>query len=162
FREDLFYRLNVIRINLPPLRERSTDIPQLADFFVRKYSSSTGITCRGISRPALKILMDYGWPGNVRQLESVIERGVLMAETEEIRPEDLAAEVTAETCLTGRIGLDLPPEGIDFESLERELIVKAMERAGWVIGKAAPLLGMSYKTLQYRLEKFSIEKPARK
>jgi two-component system response regulator PilR (NtrC family) len=159
FREDLFYRLNVIRINLPSLRERGSDIVALADFFVRKYSTATGIPLKGISRPALKILMNYTWPGNVRQLESVIERGVLMAESDHIEPEDLPAEVHEVGGPGGKLPFEFPPDGISIEDLERELIIKAMDRAGWVIAKAAPLLGMSYKTLQYRLEKFGIDKP---
>jgi DNA-binding NtrC family response regulator len=159
FREDLFYRLNVIRINLPPLRERGNDVKNLAEFFVKKYSQSSGIAVEGISRPALKLLMNYAWPGNVRQLESLIERSVLMAESNYIEPEDLPAEVTLTSALTGGIPFELPPEGIAFEELEKGIIVKAMERADWVIGKAAPLLGMSYKTLQYRLDKFGITKP---
>ncbi|NVN89022.1 MAG: sigma-54-dependent Fis family transcriptional regulator [Desulfuromonadales bacterium] len=162
FREDLFYRLNVIRINLPPLRERGSDVKTLAEFFVKKYSQATGIAVEGISRPALKLLMNYSWPGNVRQLESVIERAVLMAESNYIEPGDLPNEITATSLLSGGIPFDLPPEGIDIETLERGLIIKAMERAEWVIGKAAPLLGMSYKTLQYRLEKFGIERPERR
>ncbi len=162
FREDLFYRLNVIRINLPPLRERGSDVKTLAEFFLDKYSQAAGIVIDGISKSALKLLMSYSWPGNVRQLESVIERSVLMAETNYIEPEDLPAEITAVGLLAGGISFDLPPEGIAFEELEKGLIIKAMERADWVIGKAAPLLGMSYKTLQYRLDKFEIERPDKK
>jgi len=159
FRDDLYYRLNVIRLNLPPLRERGNDIATLADFFVRKYSSSADIPLKGISKQALKILMNYSWPGNVRQLESLIERGVLMAESDYIQPEDLPAEVHEEISHGGQLPFELPPEGISIEGLERDIIIKAMDRTGWVIAKAAPLLGMSYKTLQYRLEKFGIEKP---
>ena len=162
FREDLFYRLNVIRINLPPLRERGSDVKTLAEFFVKKYSQTTGIAVDGISKPALKLLMNYIWPGNVRQLESVIERSVLMAESNYIEPEDLPVEITANSTLAGNIPFELPPEGIAFEEFEKGLIIKAMERAEWVIGKAAPLLGMSYKTLQYRLEKFDIERPEKR
>jgi two-component system, NtrC family, response regulator PilR len=161
FREDLFYRLNVIGITLPPLRERGNDIATLAEFFVKKFSQSEGIGCRGISKPALKLIMNYGWPGNVRQLESMIERGALMAESETIQPEDLPADVRGEAAHAGTLPFEFPAEGISFDELEKDLIIKAMERAGWVIGKAAPLLGMSYKTLQYRLEKFGIEKPHR-
>jgi DNA-binding NtrC family response regulator len=106
--------------------------------------------------------MNYGWPGNVRQLESVIERSVLMAETNIIQPEDLPAEISSTTGMTGGLTIDLPADGIDFEALEKGLIIKAMERADWVIGKAAPLLGMSYKTLQYRLEKFEIDRPEKR
>jgi two-component system response regulator PilR (NtrC family) len=160
FREDLFYRLDVIRINLPPLRERGNDIVALADFFVAKYGSNTQV--KGISKPALKLLMNYAWPGNVRQLESVIERGMLMTENEYIQPEDLPADIQKQTTPGTNLPFSFPPEGISFEELERDVIIKAMERADWVIGKAAPLLGMTYKTLQYRLEKFGIEKPEKK
>lgn len=159
FREDLFYRLNVIRITLPPLRERGSDIVTLADFFVKKYSLATGMPVIGISKPALKLLMNYSWPGNVRQLESIIERGVLMAEGSSITPEDLPTEVHAALSDGGTLPFDFPADGISFEELEKELIFKAMERADWVINKAAPLLRMSYKTLQYRLEKFGIGRP---
>jgi len=159
FREDLFYRLNVIRITLPPLRERGNDIVTLANFFLKKYSASCGIPLKGIGKPALKILLDYSWPGNVRQLESVIERGVLMAESDYIQPEDLPGEVHHEAALTGSLRFEFPPEGINMDEVERDLIIKAMQRADWVISKAAPLLGMSYKTLQYRLEKFGIGRP---
>ena len=162
FREDLFYRLNVIRITLPPLRERGNDVKNLAEFFIKKYSQASGIAVEGFSKPALKLLINYSWPGNVRQLESVIERSVLMAESNYIEPEDLPAEVTMTSALSGGIPFELPPEGIDFEELEKGIIIKAMERADWVIGKAAPLLGMSYKTLQYRLDKFGIERPEKR
>ena len=160
FREDLFYRLDVIRINLPPLRERGSDIAVLAEFFVAKYGDQTAV--KGISKPALKLLMNYSWPGNVRQLESVIERGMLMTENDYIQPEDLPAELQRETTPGTNLPFSFPPEGISFEELERDVIIKAMERADWVIGKAAPLLGMTYKTLQYRLEKVGIEKPEKK
>ncbi|MCL2760156.1 MAG: sigma-54 dependent transcriptional regulator, partial [Desulfuromonadales bacterium] len=159
FREDLFYRLNVIRIALPSLRERGGDIATLADFFVEKYAKSTGMPIKGISKPALKLLLNYSWPGNVRQLESIIERGVLMAEGEFIQPEDLPVEIHSVPSGDGIIPFEFPSDGISFEDLERELITKAMERADWTISRAAPLLKMSYKTLQYRLEKFGIEKP---
>jgi DNA-binding NtrC family response regulator len=162
FREDLFYRLNVIRIDLPPLRERGSDIIPLAEFFVAKYSAAAGISLKGIAKPAMKLLLDYSWPGNVRQLESIIERCVLMTESDAIQPEDLPAEILREGVPGGGLAFELPPDGISIEDLERDLIIKAMERAGWVIGKAAPLLGMTYKTLQYRLDKFGIEKPDRK
>ncbi|HIJ96972.1 MAG TPA: sigma-54-dependent Fis family transcriptional regulator [Desulfuromonadales bacterium] len=162
FREDLFYRLNVIRINLPPLRERGSDVKTLAEFFLKKYSVAAGISVDGFSKAALKLLMNYSWPGNVRQLESVIERSVLMAESNYIEPEDLPVEISSCGSLAGGIPFDLPPEGIAIEELEKGLIIKAMERAEWVIGKAAPLLGMSYKTLQYRLEKFEIVRPEKR
>ena len=159
FREDLFYRLNVIRIELPPLRDRGSDIAALASYFVARCSEASGIQMEGISKPALKQLMNFSWPGNVRQLESVIERAVLMAEGTMIEPSDLPAEVSGHGAPDGELPFDLPPEGIQFEAMERALIVKAMERADWVIGKAAPLLGLTYKTLQYRLDKHGIDRP---
>lgn len=159
FREDLFYRLNVIRINLPPLRERGNDIALLADHFVKKYAADTGMPVRGISPRAMKLFMAYSWPGNVRQLESLVERSVLMAEGELIQPEDLPGELTQRE-RAGGMAFDLPPEGVCFEALEKGLILKALDRAEWVIAKAAPLLGMSYKTLQYRIDKFGISRTA--
>lgn len=162
FREDLFYRLNVIRITLPPLRDRGNDIVTLADFFVNRFARSTASPVKGISRPALKQIMNYTWPGNVRELESVIERGVLMAESDYIQPEDLPLELREGAGGSGSLSFDLPPEGLQFDELERELIIKAMERSSGVIGRAAQLLGMSYKTFQYRLEKFGIEKPGKR
>ena len=98
----------------------------------------------------------------MRELESVIERGVLMAESDYILPEDLPLELREGPGGRGGLPFDLPPEGIQFEELERELIAKAMERANGVIGRAAQLLGMSYKTFQYRLEKFGIDKPGKR
>lgn len=162
FREDLYYRLNVIRIDLPPLRERGGDIATLVNFFIKRYREQTGIQVESISKPALKLLMNYSWPGNVRQLESVIERAVLMAEGSIIQPEDLPA--TLASGVTGGVAVpfELPADGINFEELERTLIIKAMERADWVIGKAAPLLGLSYKTLQYRIDKHGISRPEKK
>ena len=162
FREDLYYRLNVLRINLPPLRERGSDIATLADFFIKKYSAASGIAIEGVAKPALKLLLNYTWPGNVRQLESVIERAVLMAEGSIIQPEDLPAEIGNLAAQGGVVPFELPPEGINFEEMEKALIIKAMERADGVIGKAAPILGLSYKTLQYRLEKHGIGKSERK
>jgi len=161
FREDLFYRLNVIRITLPPLRERGSDIVTLAEFFIKKYREASGIQVEGIAKPALKLLMNYTWPGNVRQLESVIERAVLMAEGSIIQPEDLPVEISS-LCEGVMVPFELPPEGINFEEMEKALIMKAMERADWVIGKAAPILGLSYKTLQYRIDKHGIAKPERR
>ena len=138
FREDLYYRLNVIRINLPPLRERGSDISTLANFFLARYRDASGIAVEGISKPALKLLMNYTWPGNVRQLESVIERAVLMAEGTIIQPDDLPSEIVVTASHGGVVPFELPPEGINFEEMEKSLIIKAMERADWVIGKAAP------------------------
>jgi len=159
FRADLFYRLNVIALKLPPLRERKEDIPELAEYFIKKCSGAANKTVAGISKEAMEILINYSWPGNVRQLESVIERGILLADdTASIGINLLPREISESIYPASKIAFEIPTEGISFDELERELIIKAMERADWVIAGAAQLLGMSYKTLQYRLNKFGIKK----
>ena len=170
FREDLFYRLNVVSVVIPPLRERSTDIPQLVEHFIEKHSEGSGNRTRGISKEAMRLLMNYHWPGNVRQLEAVVERAMLLSDGPEIEHYDLPIEVRffdlpAQPAASGtpgsKFGIEIPEQGISFEALERDLIVQAMEKSDWVITKAARLLGLSYRTLQYRLEKFQIKRGSR-
>jgi transcriptional regulator with PAS, ATPase and Fis domain len=151
FREDLYYRLNVIPIALPPLRDRRTDIALLVDHFIAKYA---GARRRGVTEEALKTLVAYDWPGNVRELESVVERALLLGENELIVPADLPATVRAGTAgPRGARELEIPDSGIDLEALERSLILKALEKAGGNVSRAARLLGLSRRTLQYRIEK---------
>jgi two-component system, NtrC family, response regulator PilR len=164
FREDLFYRVNVVTITLPPLRDRRSDIPQLANHTLSRFSHLAGGRIKEISREAMEVLLDYSWPGNIRQLESAIERAVLLCDGDRIMPRDLPAEVLARKSI-GRPGermradrFEIPAEGINFDTLERDLIMQAMEKADGVIAKAAKMLGMSYRTLQYRLEKFGVKK----
>ncbi|HEV8267387.1 MAG TPA: sigma-54 dependent transcriptional regulator [Thermoanaerobaculia bacterium] len=160
FREDLFYRLNVIPIVLPPLRDRAADIPALVSRFLDKANAAHGTSVLTVEPAALELLVRYPWPGNVRQLESVVERAVLLSESPTIRPDDLPLETRLNTAPASRpCGFEIPPEGIDIEEFERQLIVQAMERSGWIIAKASRLLGLTYRTLQYRLEKFGIKKP---
>ena len=152
FREDLYYRLNVIPIALPPLRERPTDIPLLVEHFLKKYGDPKAP--RDVSREALEILASYEWPGNVRQLESVIERAILLSEGLVIQPEDLPAAVRERVSAPrGQLGLEIPETGIDLEQVERSLILKALEKTEGNVSRAARLLGLSRRTLQYRLEK---------
>ncbi len=167
FRQDLFYRLNVVSVVIPPLRERSTDVPQLVEHLVKKSSEGSGKRIRGITNEAMRLLMTYHWPGNVRQLEAVIERAMLLSNGREIEPYDLPIEVrffdlpaqaVPPTARDRKFGIEIPAEGISFEELERDLIVQAMEKSDWVMTKAARLLGLSYRTLQYRLEKFRIKR----
>ena len=161
FREDLFYRLNVIPIVLPPLRERASDIPALVQRFLDKANGTHGTGVAEIDPAALDLLVRHPWPGNIRQLESVVERAVLLCEGTAVQPVDLPLEIRLQTAPAARpYGFEIPAEGIDIEELERQLIVQAMERSGWVIARAARLLGLTYRTLQYRLEKFGIRKPA--
>jgi DNA-binding NtrC family response regulator len=160
FREDLFYRLNVIPVELPPLRERSSDVRALVLRFLEKANASHGTSVGSVSPEAMELLVRHGWPGNVRQLESVVERAVLLCEGNVVTPADLPSEVRLNTAPAARpYGFDIPADGIDIEEFERQLIVQAMEKSGWVIARAARLLGLTYRTLQYRLEKFGLKKP---
>ena len=157
FREDLYYRLKVVTIELPPLRERKEDIPELVNFFIKKYNQEFGKRVKTIDENALKALREHHWPGNIRQLESVIERAVLMCESPNISLKDIKSELRffhGEDILN----IDIPDEGISIEELEKHLILRAMEKSGWVITTAAKLLGLSFRTLQYRLEKFDIRR----
>lgn len=155
FREDLYYRLKVVTVDLPPLRERKEDIPSLARFFIDKYNREFGKRIKGINDNAIKALVDYHWPGNIRQLESVIERAVLMSDTDTISLNDIKGELRLPLD-KGILDIEIPDEGINFEELEKELIKKAMLKANNVAAKASRLLGMSYKTFWYRLEKFGL------
>ncbi len=159
FRVDLYYRLNVIPIVLPPLRERRTDIPLLAEHFIKKYGGESG---RSISDRALKTLVEYDWPGNVRELESVVERTLLLSEGAEIQPSDLPAAVRAGiTVPRGPLSMEIPSNGIDLEAVERSLVLKALEKAEGNVSRAARLLGLTRRTMQYRLEKIQEDQAIR-
>lgn len=159
FREDLYYRLNIIPITIPPLRQRRDDIEVLTAYFLQKHGGA-GRPVK-ISIDARRLLLEYAWPGNVRQLESAIERALLLAEGDEITIEDLPIEIRQTSPVEGAAGFKLPPEGIAFEDLERSLILQAMEQTAWNITRAAKLLGLSFRTMQYRLDKFGIKRPGR-
>src|ERR671919_918885 len=159
FRDDLYYRINVLSVDVPPLRERREDIPVLIDYFVKKHTRNTSRLVRGLTPETRKMMVDYSWPGNVRQLESAIERAILLCEGDEITVEDLPTEVRQEGIPANSFNFKLPPEGISFEDLERNLITQAMEQTDYNITKSAKLLGLTFRTLQYRLEKFGIKKP---
>ena len=155
FREDLFFRLNVIRIHLPPLRERSEDLIALAHHFLQRSVRELGRPIRGFSTDALARLRAHSWPGNVRELHNTIERSVLMAEGSRIRAEDLS--------LLGADGpgqeewpLYLPAEGISLREVERRLIVEALRRTGYVQKDAAALLGVSRRKLNYMIQRMGI------
>lgn len=159
FRDDLYYRINVLSIDVPPLRERREDIPVLIDYFLKKHTKNTTLTVTGLTPETRKLMNEYGWPGNVRQLESAIERAILLSEGDLITTEDLPTEVRQDGGPTSEGGFKLPAEGINFEDVERNLITQAMEQTDYNITKAAKLLGLTFRTLQYRLEKFGIKKP---
>jgi len=158
FREDLYYRLNIIPILIPPLRNRRDDVTELVDFFIAKHAAGAHRTIRGLTPGARNLIMSYSWPGNVRQLESAIERAILLCEGNEIEVEDLPVEIRQEGTSAAAFNFKLPAEGISFDEVERSLITQAMEQTNWNITRAAKLLGLSFRTLQYRLEKFGIKR----
>src|ERR687896_1632283 len=159
FRDELYYRINVLSVDVPPLRERREDIPVLMDYFIKKHTKNTSRLVRGLTPETKRMLLDYAWPGNVRQLESAIERAILLSEGDLITLEDLPSEVRQEVGPASEGAFKLPAEGINFEDVERNLITQAMEQTDYNITKAAKLLGLTFRTLQYRLEKFGIKKP---
>jgi DNA-binding NtrC family response regulator len=159
FRDDLYYRINVLSIDVPPLRERREDIPVLIEYFLKKHTKNTSRLVTGLTSETKKLMNDYSWPGNVRQLESAIERAILLSEGDQITPDDLPTEVRQEVGPAAEGAFKLPAEGINFEEVERNLITQAMEQTDYNITRAAKLLGLTFRTLQYRLEKFGIKKP---
>lgn len=161
FREDLYYRLRVVTVELPPLRDRNEDIPELARYFIERYNNEFGKRVKGLDDAAMKALLEYNWPGNIRQLESVIERAVIMSDSDTIRFNDIKSELRLPR-QQEVIDIDIPDEGIVFEDLEKELLKKAMRKSNNVTAKAARLLGMSYKTFWYRWEKFGLDDPSLK
>ena len=170
FREDLYYRLKVIPIVCPPLRERRGDIEKLVGHFIQKASSAGGRAVEGISPEALAALRSYDWPGNIRQLEWAVERAVILGESSRVELRDLPPEILAPTevgvvthAAVGEVSSvgsssELPPviaEG-SWEDHEKAKIVEALDRTNWNITRAAQLLGMTFRTLQYRVEKFGL------
>ncbi|MCB9743099.1 MAG: sigma-54-dependent Fis family transcriptional regulator [Alphaproteobacteria bacterium] len=158
FREDLFFRLNVIRIEVPSLRERREDIPTLIDHFIERFNRDFGRHVRGVSEDALSLLKAYPWPGNVRELRNVIERVVILEADDVIRGEHLPAEIRfgrgQSTLASG--AFVLPEEGVNLDEVERSLIAQALDRTQSNQSAAARLLGISRYTLRYRMEKHGL------
>lgn len=153
FREDLYYRLNVVPITLPPLRERPEDIPRLIAHFLEKIGAGK----KRIAPEAMRALVDYKWPGNVRELENTVERIVILSHGDEIGLEDLPAEIRSGVVLQGgERCFVLPESGVDLEEVEMDLIVQALERTGRNVPKAAKLLGLTTKTLEARMQRFGL------
>ncbi|GAK51962.1 transcriptional regulatory protein pilR [Candidatus Moduliflexus flocculans] len=162
FRGDLFYRLNVIPIHLPSLRERKEDIPILAQHFLEKYNREIGKRFTHIAEDAMAKLLGYQWPGNIRELENVIERAVALESEPIIKVASLPENIRGATeFVAAPIPADIPSEGIDLEQvvgdIEKDLLVKALEKTGWVKKQAAKLLNLSFRSFRYRLDKFSID-----
>jgi DNA-binding NtrC family response regulator len=156
FREDLFYRLNVVAVELPPLRDRRADVPALASFFLGRYASENGKTIETFADDALAALLEYRWPGNVRELENVVERAVVLWDGHRIEKKHLAPSVVP----TGD-GETLPPiPGSTIADLERYAILKTLEACGGSTSKAATVLGVSPRKIQYKLHEYTQSTPA--
>jgi DNA-binding NtrC family response regulator len=153
FREDLFYRLQVMPIALPPLRERRGDVPLLASYFIDHYNREFGRHVQGLSPAAITLLDQYRWPGNVRELRNVIERTMLLTTRDRIEPEDLTG--LARSAATRPF--ELPADGVKLEELERQLLMQALERSGGHQSRAAELLGLNRDQVRYRIEKFGLQ-----
>jgi two-component system response regulator PilR (NtrC family) len=161
FREDLFYRLNVIQIKLPSLRERREDIPLLANHFLKKYSEELNKNILTIAPEALRILLDYEYPGNVRELQNIVERAVALETTPELSAQNLSSYLDEQLPSKKKyIDLEIPNEGIDLENmveeLERALILKALDKTKGIKKKAAELLHINFRSMRYRLEKYGL------
>jgi DNA-binding NtrC family response regulator len=157
FREDLFYRLNVMGVELPPLRDRRSDIPLLINHYVDAFNTEFRKKIRGVSPAAMAALQSYPWRGNVRELRNAVERAMLLAEGNELTEAHFPMLTVTDADLS--TGMGLPPEGINLEALERSLVVQALERCGWNQTKAATLLGLNRDQIRYRIEKFDLHKP---
>jgi len=156
FREDLYYRLNVVTMRIPPLRERKEDIPPLIDHFVMKYARENGKNISGLTAEARDLLLRYDYPGNVRELENIIERAVVIARDEVITADDLPFE----EALWSADRDSHKAEGFlrsTVEELERRMIIEAMEKVSYHQTKAADLLGISERMLRYKLKKYGLK-----
>jgi two-component system response regulator PilR (NtrC family) len=162
FREDLYYRINVIPISLPPLRERREDIPLLAEHFMTKYNEQMEKELTGISHDAMDLLVHHDWPGNIRELENVLERAVALEATPVILPDSLPLNIRGDsTRAAAGAPIDgFPEAGFDLEAhvkeIERGYIAEALKRAGGVQVKAAELLGMSFRSFRYYVKKYNL------
>ncbi|MGA2314870.1 MAG: sigma-54 dependent transcriptional regulator [Thermodesulfobacteriota bacterium] len=161
FREDLFYRLNVIQIKLPPLRDRKEDIQILANHFLKKYSEELSKNILKITPEALQILLNYDYPGNVRELQNIIERAVALESSQELTAYNLSSYLSGQPLLKkGPIDIEIPSEGIDLEKmvedLERTLLLKALDKTKGIKKKAAELLHINFRSMRYRLEKYGL------
>jgi DNA-binding NtrC family response regulator len=153
FREDLFYRLQVMPILLPPLRERRGDVPLLANYFIDRFNREFRKRVRGLSPAAADVLQQYQWPGNIRELRNAIERAMLLIDRERLEPDNFTTLTRTVTPTQFR----LPPEGVNLEDVERQLLTQALERAGGNQTQAAQLLGINRDQVRYRLEKFGLK-----
>jgi transcriptional regulator with GAF, ATPase, and Fis domain len=161
FREDLYYRLNVVSVEMPPLRDRKDDISPLAEFFIRKFVGELKRKIDGIAPDAMKLLLRYHWPGNIRELENAVERAVLLTEGTILSVEDLRLGET------GAVGghsaatsvVNIPPTGVALDEVERQALVASLKMCNWVQKDAADLLQISPRVINYKIKTLGIELP---
>jgi len=157
FREDLFYRLNVIRIDLPPLRQRREDVPLLIKHFIEKYYGATEIP---VADDAMRYLLDYQWPGNIRELENVVERCSVLDQGKGLTSDSLPAQLLSAGQPAGGVLTEIPETGLDLDEylagIEKDILLKALERTGGIRKKAAELLNISFRSIRYRLAKLDL------
>ncbi|RPI07456.1 MAG: sigma-54-dependent Fis family transcriptional regulator [Zetaproteobacteria bacterium] len=165
FREDLYYRLNVISIEMPPLRKRREDIPLLAANFLNLFAARAGRNAMRISPEAMTLLVAHGWPGNVRELENVMERAVALAATDEVHPDNLPPALTQPAAPPPPQTWEVPPEGLNLEQviadIEQALLKDALAKADGVQTRAAQLLGINFRSFRYRARKYGLDRHAR-
>jgi transcriptional regulator with GAF, ATPase, and Fis domain len=168
FRRDLYYRLSVAPIHLPLLRDRKEDIPLLADFFLRKYIGQLGRKIT-MDQRCHSVLMNYSWPGNVRELENVIERSILLMDGTIMRPEDIMVDPEISYSdkgdkeeTPGAFQIQLPPEGLGLEEAEKQLVIQALMRTGWIQKDAAEILKINKRMMHYKVRKYDIQIPKRR
>jgi transcriptional regulator with PAS, ATPase and Fis domain len=159
FRQDLFYRLNIIPIFLPPLCDRGEDIKLLGHHFLASFAQEFRRDVNGLTPEAWEKLGSYNWPGNVRELRNAIERAVLLSKNTTLEPTDFILGMGDSADAIGIQNLQLPPKGVDLQEVEEQLVRQAMNRANGNQSKAARLLSLSRDQLRYRLEKFNLPKP---
>jgi DNA-binding NtrC family response regulator len=157
FRQDLFYRLNVLPVMVPPLRQHVDDVPALLAYYIDGFNREFRKRVKGVSPAALKALKSYGWPGNVRELRNAVERAMLLASDEWLQPEDFPVVVPD----PGKSVVDfqLPANGVNLEALEQSLVLQALERCGGNQTHAAGLLGLNRDQIRYRMEKYGVSRP---
>jgi DNA-binding NtrC family response regulator len=161
FREDLYYRLAVVPLELPPLRERREDIPELVQHLFRKHKERHALPKLRLASNVTPALMNYRWPGNVRELENVLERMVVLSDGDEVDMLDVPGEIrAADAPESGSFAVQLPEQGISLEAVERELLLRALERFNWNQTQAARYLDISRRTLMYRMEKYNLVREA--
>ena len=158
FRDDLYYRLAVVSIRVPPLRERTDDIPFLVDHFLQKHAERLGRQRPGVDKAVYSVFNLYGWPGNIRELENVIERALVLDKDGSLGLEDLPDRLRTREHHIANLRMELPDEGISLEDVERELLLAALEKHNWNQTKAAAFLNITRSTLLYRMQKFDLER----